>query len=139
MNKCSICLEQLTDLFLQLRCNHTYHKKCFKKYINQGKNNYQCCICRATVNSDFIKENNLIEPKSDYIDPIKFMYNWMDGVFDIVYFEDNIISINEINNSYRSGYKEIIKYNCDNGNIITFDVFESSFEYLMNNYKIIKT
>jgi hypothetical protein len=49
LNDCPICLEQYIkkDKTIELSCNHTFHSKCIKEWIN--KDNTTCPICRENI------------------------------------------------------------------------------------------
>lgn len=42
--KCTICLEYITEDRIDLKCNHSFHKKCINKWENQT-----CPLCRANI------------------------------------------------------------------------------------------
>ena len=44
--ECSICLENGSNKFLQLNCDHLFHEKCIKSWIEQHNS---CPICREDV------------------------------------------------------------------------------------------
>ena len=49
LEECSICLEGFADKnYVILNCNHIFHKKCVKTWINQN-NQSGCPLCRDTV------------------------------------------------------------------------------------------
>lgn len=45
--ECSICLETTTAICVQVPCDHKFHKRCIKRWIDAGHNN--CPLCRADL------------------------------------------------------------------------------------------
>jgi hypothetical protein len=45
-NECSICLESSINKFMKLNCDHLFHEKCIKKWI---ENHNSCPICRDDI------------------------------------------------------------------------------------------
>ena len=43
---CTICLENLTDNIIKLKCSHLYHKECIKNWIKKKPN---CPMCRYDI------------------------------------------------------------------------------------------
>ena len=50
-NYCSICLSKIYKQKIKLKCNHSYHKECLKKWL---KYNNSCPICRLEIDNDII-------------------------------------------------------------------------------------
>ena len=44
--ECCICLEEGSNKFMKLNCEHLFHEKCIKDWIRE---NNSCPICRNTV------------------------------------------------------------------------------------------
>ena len=58
-DECSICFNKLQSLFKKkyttLECNHSFHTKCFEKYVKTKKNECQiisCPLCRCGISPD---------------------------------------------------------------------------------------
>ena len=80
---CSICLEEIKEPeYLNLPCNHPFHKKCINGWL---KNNNNCPNCRS-----ILVPNVVIQINSDNSDS--------DSDSD----SDNSININNILNRYNS-------------------------------------
>lgn len=47
---CSICLEDIDDNKIELKCGHIYHKQCINSWL---KVCYNCPYCRAIVRNSF--------------------------------------------------------------------------------------
>ena len=43
---CSICMDNGNNKYLKLKCNHIFHLKCIKQWIEQ---NNSCPLCRNTI------------------------------------------------------------------------------------------
>ena len=41
-DECPICLEVLGTKYIQLECNHYFHKKCIKKWFKKDRSCPQC-------------------------------------------------------------------------------------------------
>jgi len=50
---CPICLDNLNSKMITLKCNHSYHKSCFVKYINSCSEIISCPLCRDIIAIDF--------------------------------------------------------------------------------------
>jgi len=50
--ECPICLEPIKKNFYTLHCKHAYHTHCMKQYIHNDNYNYECALCRNTINID---------------------------------------------------------------------------------------
>lgn len=50
---CSICLEniEVRQQTCNLDCNHIFHKKCLKKYLNKNLMNFSCPNCKKCYNN----------------------------------------------------------------------------------------
>ena len=48
--ECPICLDSIEKDMCILHCNHAYHTKCMKEYMNNDNYNQQCPLCRKTIN-----------------------------------------------------------------------------------------
>ena len=53
-NVCSICLEKISNDIYTLDCNHSFHKECITKWMNQCEENtnkkiFSCPLCRNEV------------------------------------------------------------------------------------------
>lgn len=47
--ECSICVEPLNDnIAIKLKCNHIFHQKCLKEWLNKSKNK-DCPLCRMKI------------------------------------------------------------------------------------------
>ena len=52
LNECSICLEHYVknDKVIELSCNHSFHEKCIKDWMNTNNvSNNNCPICREII------------------------------------------------------------------------------------------
>ena len=54
-NDCCICMEELGDNYITLKCSHSYHIECIIKLLNY-KNN--CCLCRKDIPENLPIFNN---------------------------------------------------------------------------------
>lgn len=48
--ECPICLDPIKKDVCILHCNHGYHAKCMKEYMNCDNYNKECPLCRKTIN-----------------------------------------------------------------------------------------
>lgn len=53
---CSICLEKVKDDACQTPCNHDFHKKCIKKWLNTSQ--YTCPNCRSALSLQDIEKGH---------------------------------------------------------------------------------
>lgn len=57
---CIICLDDITNSYSKLDCNHCYHVMCLFNDITQFKNkNSECPICKSKIpNTEYLKEEH---------------------------------------------------------------------------------
>lgn len=56
VNECSICLSELsTNDFCKIKCGHMFHTSCIIRCNNK------CPLCRATINTNIIENDNFTE------------------------------------------------------------------------------
>lgn len=93
-DECSICIDELNDGVIRLKCNHKYHLNCILKYIGVQynklyKNNpyyirclcnkIKCPLCRKTIScKDIIMTMNIYYAerekfKNKHIKPIRYL------------------------------------------------------------------
>ena len=76
MIKCIICLDDIYNNNITLKCNHDFHLDCLNQWINyNNKKYYKCPVC----NKKYLKNYNII----DYYDNLydESIYH----IFNIIY------------------------------------------------------
>lgn len=53
---CSICLSEMIDDIIKIKCNHKFHDRCLDKWI---ENKNECPICRRHIEIPFCKKINI--------------------------------------------------------------------------------
>ncbi|CAK71034.1 unnamed protein product (macronuclear) [Paramecium tetraurelia] len=46
ISNCIICLEKITDKYIVLQCDHSYHKECIDNWVKQKP---ICPMCRSSI------------------------------------------------------------------------------------------
>ena len=102
---CSICLDDMDDNKIELKCGHIYHKKCINSWL---KVSYNCPYCRATVKNSFKMRYGFFGYKI-YInrDNIEFKRN---GKVKKLYLLINIKSVEIVNMVSRKREIKLIIY-----------------------------
>ena len=54
LDNCVICLENIDSKSVKLKCNHIFHKKCIKKWIEETRNtdnnfDMNCPLCKTDI------------------------------------------------------------------------------------------
>ena len=59
-DKCTICLQDFTEMYSLKLCNHSFCKECISKYVSFNLRNLKCPLCRSYIN---ITDVNAICPE----------------------------------------------------------------------------
>jgi hypothetical protein len=49
-DKCTICLQDFTEMYSLESCNHSFCKECISKYVSFNLRNLKCPLCRSNIN-----------------------------------------------------------------------------------------
>lgn len=77
INKCSICLEYITDIYTTI-CNHTFHIFCIKKWLSIKTT---CPMCRKPLR-DIVDEDYINEEDEDSWIDNNFHYRGQIAIYD---------------------------------------------------------